>query len=187
VAKKKTGDRSPGAKKATKPTPRSSAKPKKGGKKRAVAVSRKRAPATPRRTRETTRSTVGPESEDRSSMDERAGSEPVDVGSDPATRAEFERQTEAIDGPHGDAANGEIFPEDLSDDPLVEPRAGKCFNCGKDCTEQSFCYGCKAIVCDDCEPGFSVAQATKGSHAPGDHLVDFEAEDGDDEADDGEA
>ncbi len=42
-----------------------------------------------------------------------------------------------------------------------------CFNCHVGCTSYSFCYGCRAYVCDDCEVG-----STNGEgHTPEDHLI----------------
>lgn len=33
---------------------------------------------------------------------------------------------------------------------LAKPLTGKCFNCGKAVTEDDFCFGCKAYVCEEC-------------------------------------
>ncbi len=46
----------------------------------------------------------------------------------------------------------------------------KCVHCNKDTDEDHFCYGCKTYVCDECEAGWSVAEASGGGHTPKDHL-----------------
>lgn len=47
---------------------------------------------------------------------------------------------------------------------------GECFNCGQACDENHYCYGCDAFICENCEVPWSKADATMGSHTPGEHM-----------------
>ena len=46
------------------------------------------------------------------------------------------------------------------------PESGKCFECGADCSQEHYCFGCKEFVCEEC----SVNDSLMGSHIPEDHL-----------------
>ncbi len=56
------------------------------------------------------------------------------------------------------------------------PYAGECNFCGVSVGTDSYCYGCKVLVCEDCTVGYSVAEANLGAHSPGDHQVEAEDE-----------
>lgn len=43
---------------------------------------------------------------------------------------------------------------------------GKCYFCNKNCLNDSYCYGCKTFICDDCDA--SPAGAF-GNHSPSIH------------------
>lgn len=46
-----------------------------------------------------------------------------------------------------------------------------CFNCGAECTDDHYCHGCRAHICNAC----SVNPDASGiGHAPEDHLSDPE-------------
>lgn len=61
---------------------------------------------------------------------------------------------------------------------MTEPieSSGLCFNCGKSCTSDFYCFGCKTYVCDKCEAGYSKATAAMHGHVKEDHLVESEEE-----------
>ena len=61
---------------------------------------------------------------------------------------------------------------------------GACFNCDKTASDERFCYGCHAYVCDGCDVGWSVAEAKRGTHAKEDHLIEAETGEEDDELND---
>ena len=51
---------------------------------------------------------------------------------------------------------------------------GECFNCGKRCSQDFYCYGCNEYVCDDCGTGYSLASAKGSGHDPEDHLMEYD-------------
>jgi hypothetical protein len=46
------------------------------------------------------------------------------------------------------------------------PSAGPCIGCKEETSDESFCYGCKAFVCENC----MVNDVTGFSHSADDHL-----------------
>lgn len=52
----------------------------------------------------------------------------------------------------------------------------KCFHCKKSVgADESFCYGCKVYICEDCDTNNNMPM---GPHKPEAHLADEEDEDG---------
>ncbi len=48
---------------------------------------------------------------------------------------------------------------------------GPCSHCGEPCTEEDYCFGCRALVCGRCSP---YPDEPGGSeHSPADHLLFF--------------
>ena len=50
---------------------------------------------------------------------------------------------------------------------VTEARDRTCYFCEKLVTEDEFCYGCNAHICDDCEEVFPM-----GHHNPTEHKVE---------------
>lgn len=44
-----------------------------------------------------------------------------------------------------------------------------CFNCEKQCGEDSYCFGCKSFVCEDCDVS-AASGGLMGPHAREEHL-----------------
>lgn len=56
------------------------------------------------------------------------------------------------------------------------PAEGPCFHCGAKCTDDNYCCGCKAFICEGCEHEFVMGFG----HSPEEHLSsDERAEMGD--------
>lgn len=45
---------------------------------------------------------------------------------------------------------------------------GPCFQCGAPCTDDNFCFGCKAFICDGCDKAIMLM----GQHEKEQHLED---------------
>ena len=48
---------------------------------------------------------------------------------------------------------------------------GTCFHCKRPCTDEDYCFGCKTIVCADCNPYYNGPD--RSDHRPEDHLLCF--------------
>lgn len=51
------------------------------------------------------------------------------------------------------------------------PSKGPCFSCGKETSDDNYCFGCRSFVCESCDKSHG---ELFGSHAPKDHLSEPE-------------
>lgn len=72
----------------------------------------------------------------------------------------------------------------LASDVGAVAERGNCFNCQKEVEKDSYCHGCKAFICDDCDKS-AAAGGMFGPHAKEQHLEEpeFDDENDDDEND----
>ncbi len=49
----------------------------------------------------------------------------------------------------------------------------KCYECHKEVDEESYCFGCKESICEECESDipWTLASQTGHGHTPGDHFI----------------